>query len=373
MRVMLIDDEQPCLDEFSYLLGKYPDIEIAGTFTNPLRGMDAVEKVKPDAVFLDIDMPHTNGMELALRIQSLQAGIIVVFVTAYAKYALDSFKAYPLDYLLKPVKEARLDATVEHMRRQYALMHPNSNDRQDSLRITCFGRFSLSVPGAAGDIKWGTRRVKELFLYLIDRCGAAPSRSELVRAVFGGVDDRKTANNIYVTIYKLRGLLDSMDAGRQLMRLKEDYSLEIAPGVCDYTEFMRFAWQNAVITPKNAVAAAKALNLCAGAYLEDVDCEWALDTAAVVESEYERIALGLAGMHLCANRLREAENVLLELLLKNPLSEEGHTYLLDLYMKAGSDQAYAARYVEYARMLRNELGEQPPEGYTRHYDAVRNK
>lgn len=373
MKVMLIDDEKPCLDEFSYLLGKYPDIEIAAAFTNPLKGLEAIESVRPDVVFLDIDMPQADGLELALRIQALYAGIIVVFVTAYAKYALDSFKAYPLDYLLKPVKEARLDATVEHMRRQYALMHPDSGGRQSVLRITCFGRFNLDVPGAAGDIKWGTRRVKDLFLYLIDRCGAAPTRSELVRAVFGGVDDRKTANNIYVTVYKLRGLLDSMDAGRKLVRLKEDYSLEIAPGVCDYTDFMRFAWRNAAITGKNAVAAAKVLNLCAGSYLEDVDCEWALDTASVVESEYERIALGLAGVHLSANRLREAENVLLGLLLKNPLSEEGHTSLLDLYMKAGSDQSYAARYVEYARMLRNELGEQPSEGYTRHYDAVRNK
>jgi two-component SAPR family response regulator len=52
------------------------------------------------------------------------------------------------------------------------------------MRITCFGRFNFIVPVEAGGLKWGTRRVRELFLYLIDRCGAAATRGELVQAVF---------------------------------------------------------------------------------------------------------------------------------------------------------------------------------------------
>ncbi len=373
MKVMLIDDEQPSLDEISYLLGKYRDLEIAAAFTNPLKALEVIADIKPDVVFLDIDMPHLDGLELALRIQALYAGIIIVFITAYSRYALDSFKAYPLDYLLKPVKEARLDTAVEHLRSQYALMHPDSGRNRAGLRITCFGNFNFSVPGQAGDLKWGTRRVRELFLYLIDRCGAAATRGELVQAVFGGVDDKKTANNIYVTMYKLRSLLDGIDPDRQKIRLKEDYSLAIAPGVCDYTDFMRFARQNAAITPKNAVDAARALSLYAGEYLEDVDCNWAVDTAAEVEAAYERIALGLAGVHAGAGRLKEAENVLQGLLLKNPLSEEGHTTLLDLHMINGNDDAYAASYTAYTRMLRTELGYNPPGDYTRHYQAIKNK
>lgn len=370
MKIMVIDDEQLCIDELSYLLGKYLDMEIAADFTSPLKALEATGNIKPDAVFLDIDMPHLDGLELALRIQALYAGIIIVFITAYAKYALDSFKAYPLDYLLKPVKEARLDATVEHMRRQYALMHPEIGNNSALMRINCFGGFKLS---GSGDIKWGTRRVKELFMYLVDRCGAAPTRSELASTVFGGVDDKKTANNIYVTIYKLRSLLDAVDPGRKLIRLREDYALEIAPGICDYIDFMRFARHNAVITPKNAVEAARALSLCQGEYLEEEDYRWSLDSAAAVEAEYERIALGLAGIHSSAGRLREAENVLLELLLKNPLAEEGHTALLDLYIKSGSDMAYRERFHEYARMLRIELREKPSAVYSRHYHAIKKK
>ncbi len=372
LRVIIIDDEQPGIDELSYQLSKYPDVVIAGTYTNPLIALERLEGLRPDAVFLDIDMPYINGVQLALKIQSLYAGIMIIFVTAYSQYALDSFKAFPLDYLLKPVKEARLDATIEYMRRQYALLNAGQNSNS-SLFIKCFGKFELTAPGRKDEIKWGTRRVKELFLYLLVRGGAAPTRGELISSVFGGTDDKKTANNMYVTIYKLRSLLDSIDSSRKLIKLKEDYSLEIGPGICDYTDFMRFARQNATITPKNAAPAAKALNLCAGVYLEGSDYEWALDTASVVEAEYERIALGLAGMHLSAHQLREAENVLQTLLSRNPLSEDGHTTLLDLYMNSGDDAAYGSAFTEYSRILKNDLGLTPSPIYTRHYQKILNK
>ncbi|HWP96128.1 MAG TPA: response regulator [Syntrophomonadaceae bacterium] len=372
MRVILIDDEQPAIDELCYLLEKYPDIEVAASFTNPLRALEAMGNIKPDVVFLDIDMPHMDGLELALQIQALYAGIIVVFVTAYTRFALDSFKAYPLDYLLKPIKEARLDATVEHMRKQHELVHPQ-NTHDNKLRINCFGKFSLTTPDAATDIKWGTRRVKELFMYLLDRCGFPATRSELIQALFGGVDDKKSANNMYVTVYKLRSLLDSLDPGRKLIKLGEDYSLEIAPGVCDYSDFMRFAQQNAAINQKNAVAAAKVLNLYTAPYLSGEDCVWAVDTTAVVEAEYERIALDLAGFHSSAGRLHEAENVLVALIQKNPFTEYGFTSLLDLYIEKADHKAYAAKFMEYAQMLKRDLDESPPEVYTKHYKVVKNK
>lgn len=373
MKVMLIDDEKPGLEEIARLLGKYPDLEIARAFTNPLQALEAMGDLQPDAVFLDIDMPYMNGLELALRIQAQNAGIIIVFVTAYSKFALDAFKAYPLDYILKPIKEARLEAAVEHMRKQYALLHQKNLPGLDSLKINCFGRFKLTLPGGLEEVKWGTRRVRELFLYLVDRCGQPATRRELLHALFPGQEEKKAANNLYVTIYKLRSLLDHLDPERRLIQLKDDYSLELTPGICDYTDFMSFAAQNAIITSENAVAAARALNLYRGGYLEDEDRSWAAETASFCEVEYERIALGLALVHINSGRMLEAEDVLSKLLVKNPLSEEAYTVLLDMYMRCRNDRAYAARYLEYARMLMKELGEKPAPEYFRHYNKLKNQ
>jgi two-component system, LytTR family, response regulator len=366
LRAVLIDDEIPFIEELSYLIGKYPDIEIAGTFTSSIKALESLESIKPDVVFLDIDMPHMNGLELALKIQAFYAGTIIIFVTAYSKYALDSFKAYPLDYLLKPVKEARLEAAIEHMRKQYALLH-SGDTTKETLKIKCFGRFEVS---ARDEIKWGTRRVKVLFMYLIDRCGAATTKSEVINAVFGGVNDKNTANNMYVTVYKLRSLLDDLDRERRLIRLSEDYALQIMPGVCDYTNFISFARRNAMISGKNAIEAARVLNLCTGDYLEGEDFGWVAETACFIEAEYERLAIQLAGFHLAANRLPEAENILNALLLRNPISEEGYTILLDLYMKNGDQSAFKARYAEYTRMLSKELKVKPPEIYRTYFNQI---
>ena len=279
MKAIIIDDEVPCIEELAHLLRKYPDIEIAGTFSSPVRALEDVAGLKPDVVFLDVDMPRMDGLELALKIQTLCAGVAIIFVTAHARYALAAFKAYPLDYLLKPVKQARLDDDVAHLRKQYALTHPADAER-GSLRIKCFGRFEVL---AVQEIKWGTRRVKELLMYLIDRCGAPPTKGELLDALFGGASDRKAAGNLYVTIYKLRRLLDTWDNERRHIEMAEDYALSIAPGVCDYTDFMRFAAQDAAISAQNAAEAARTLSLCAGTYLEGEDCAWMSDTASVVD------------------------------------------------------------------------------------------
>jgi len=367
MRVFLIDDEQPCLDELSWQLSQYPDIEIAGTFTHPLKAAQAIENDRPDAVFLDIDMPHMSGLELAQKIQEKYTGVIILFVTAYEKYALDAYQSYPLDFLVKPVPDKRLIDTVSHLRRQYALLHPGE-EKRDGLKIRCFGSFEILSDSAA---RFPTRRVKELLLYLIDRRGVAATRGELLDALFEGKSDPNTLNNLYVTLSRLKTLLDCWDNSRALIRLTEDKALMIAPGVCDYTDFMRFAKRNAALSAQNAENAARALTLCRGPYLENETCEWALESALDVENEYERVALSLSCFLAAEGNAAEAESVLNALLARNLLCAEGYEALLNLYMKTGDRAAFTSRYEEYARVLKKELRLKPAAVYREHYEAVR--
>ncbi len=367
MKVWIIDDEQPCLDELAWLLKQYPDLELAGMETHPLKALEAIAQHPPDAVFLDIDMPKLDGLELALHIQEQCPGIIVIFVTAHAQYALEAYQAHPLDFLLKPVKQTRLDNCIGHLRRHYALLHPEELEKC-GLTIRCFGVFELICERP---VKWGTRRVKELLLYLIDKNGSAASRSELLSVLFGGQEDKSTIHNLYMTIYRLKSLLDTLDPERKLIRLTEENALIIAPGVCDYTDFMRFAWENAVITEKNAAETTHALSLCRGMYLEKEGFEWAGESANDAETEYERIALGLGSCHMTAGRLPEAELILTELLRRNALCEDAHTRLLDLTLQADNREAYLVRYEQYARIMKKELHLKPAVHYREKYERLK--
>jgi len=367
MKAWIIDDEQPSLDEIAWLLKQYSDFELVGLETNPLRALDAIVKCPPDVIFLDIDMPKLDGLELALRIQEKCPGVIIIFVTAYTQYALESFKAHPFDFLLKPVRQARMDDCICHLRKHYALLHPDEAAKC-GLTIRCFGSFELNCET---DVKWSTRRVKELLLYLIGKNGFPASKSELLGVLFGGQDNKNTVHNLYMTIYRLRNLINTIDPKHKLIRLTEDNTLIISPGVCDFTDFMRFSRENPVITEENATEAKQALNLYRGIYLEKEGFEWASESANEAEIEYERIALGLSNCHIAAGRLQEAESVLTALLQRNALCEEAHILLLDLTLQAGNRDAYLARYEQYARIMKKELHMKPSTRYSKKYKELK--
>ena len=367
MKACLIDDEGPCLNELAWLLKQYPDLELLGMDTDPVKALGLIKECMPDAVFLDIDMPKVDGMELALRIQEWCPGVMVIFVTAHAQYALDAFRVHPLDFLLKPVRQARLDDCILHLRKHYALLHPEGMATR-TLAFRCFGTFELTCEI---EVKWGTRRVRELLLYLIHRNGSPASKTALLNALFSGQDDKNTVHNLYMTIYRLKSLLDTLDPERRLIRLTEDNALLLVPDVCDFNDFMNFARGNAVITAENTAEAADALNLCRGAYLEKETFEWISEGINEVETEYERIALELSSCYMAADRLADAERVLTTLLLRNGVCEEAHTLLLDLTLQIGNWDAYLGRYEQYARILKKELRLKPASCYSEQYQRLK--
>jgi len=116
LRIVLVDDEKPALEELSYIINKYSFIEISGTFTNPAEALEHILKEKPDVVFLDIEMPEINGFTIAREIINAEIDTIIVFVTAFDEYALKAFEVNAVDYILKPYDEKRIDQTVKRLK-----------------------------------------------------------------------------------------------------------------------------------------------------------------------------------------------------------------------------------------------------------------
>ncbi|MGO1820396.1 MAG: response regulator, partial [Senegalia sp. (in: firmicutes)] len=109
IKALIVDDELPAREEIIYLLSKYKDIEIIGEENNGLSAMEAVEKLEPDMIFLDINMPKISGIEVANKIINKEDNIpLIVFITAYDEYAIKAFELDAIDYLLKPISEQRL-------------------------------------------------------------------------------------------------------------------------------------------------------------------------------------------------------------------------------------------------------------------------
>lgn len=115
MNVVIVDDEHLAIEELVFQLSLCDDIHISNTFMDPERAYDYILDHEIDIVFLDIQMPGTNGLKFARKILSVK-NIHIIFVTAYTEYAVFSYELDAVDYLLKPINNARLAKALEKVR-----------------------------------------------------------------------------------------------------------------------------------------------------------------------------------------------------------------------------------------------------------------
>jgi two-component system LytT family response regulator len=115
IRVLLVDDETLARDRLREMLASFADLEIVGEAGDGEEAIDRIVALRPDVVFLDVQMPGASGLEVARSLGS--PGPRIVFCTGFDEYAVEAFELSAADYLLKPVTRARLAQTVERMRR----------------------------------------------------------------------------------------------------------------------------------------------------------------------------------------------------------------------------------------------------------------
>ena len=101
IRCIVVDDEPLAVEMIAAFIRKTPSLELAGTFTDPVVALSRIGEMNPDLVFLDIQMPDLNGLELS---RLLPQDTRVIFTTAFRQYAFESYEVEALDYLLKPIR-----------------------------------------------------------------------------------------------------------------------------------------------------------------------------------------------------------------------------------------------------------------------------
>ncbi len=115
IRTLLVDDERLARRGLELRLAAAPDVEIVGECENGREAIEQVAALAPDLMFLDIQMPGLSGFDVLARLPQ-DSLPVVVFVTAFDRYAIDAFEARALDYLLKPVEDTRLEQALARVR-----------------------------------------------------------------------------------------------------------------------------------------------------------------------------------------------------------------------------------------------------------------
>ena len=151
LKTIIVDDEPDSIKLLELQLAQHcPDIEIAGTYTSSVKALPAIEKLQPDLLFLDIEMPVMNGFELLEKI--LHLPFSVVFITAYNQYALKAFRFNAVDYLVKPVDAEDLIQAVAKATKRVKPTPAQLLQMQKQLRGEPATR--IAIPGQQGGISF---------------------------------------------------------------------------------------------------------------------------------------------------------------------------------------------------------------------------
>src|SRR5262245_32716791 len=124
---LIADDEPAARRGVRQLLAPFPEFTVVGECRNGAEVLAALDSLRPDVVFLDVQMPGIDGFEV-IRRRTPDRMPAVVFLTAYDEFAIKAFEAQALDYLVKPVSEARFAATIKRLTRQLRAAQPAARE-----------------------------------------------------------------------------------------------------------------------------------------------------------------------------------------------------------------------------------------------------
>lgn len=150
IRAIIVDDEKHCTESLGLLIKKYvPGIEVLEEFNDPITAAEKIKELKPDLVFLDIEMPRMNGFDLLKSLPEINFEII--FTTAYDDFAIQAFKVSAIDYLLKPIERDELIKAVEKFRK-----HRADQDFEDRFMVF-LSKYGKSEMGHLGKVALPTQ------------------------------------------------------------------------------------------------------------------------------------------------------------------------------------------------------------------------
>ena len=352
IRAVIVDDEQPAVDKLAKLLKESGTVDIKGEFTDPMKALEYVKNTPLDAVFLDVEMPGMNGIELSNLMLGFNGRIAIVFVTAFNEYAVEAFRLNAIDYLMKPLDKERLKETFDRIREG---MDKEIYPAQS--RICCFDKFKVITE--QGEVRFRTAKAEELLAFFIDCKGAEVSRNEIIDNIWGEFDGDRAITHFNTTLYYMKKALLNKGIEITVERIRDRYKLNIDSVDCDYYKFMAFLSSAKTIDDSTICEYEKIADIYTGDYLEGNDFWWAERNRQSVKEEYIQLILKMADYYVDLGQLEKASKLLKTGLEHEPLHNMINYKLVDTFIVM-KDRFSAVKYYNmYRQGLKQELNMEP--------------
>ncbi len=227
MRIFAIDDEQAMLEELHEAIAKAePNAEIQD-YRRAKEALRAItdEKIIPDVVFSDIELPGTDGLSLAVKIKQSAPEVRIVFVTGFSQYALDAFRIHANGYVMKPIDARQIREELDALP---SVFQPDRN----KIQVQCFGFFEVYWQGKP--LVFERNHTKELFAFLIDRKSVCTA--EEISAVLweDETDMQVVKSRLRTIIHDLKNTLSAIGMENIIIRRRGIVGIRQDKIDCDY-------------------------------------------------------------------------------------------------------------------------------------------
>lgn len=275
MNIIIIDDEKMAIDVLRFKLNRLTQFQISikGTFTNADDALIFLEKESIDVVFLDIEMIDVHGLQVAKQLIGKSSSTQIIFVTAHAQFAVDAFDVEATDYLLKPVHEKRLIKAMIKAQQKLQLQEDVAKVKKEHLLFAhTFGSFYL-LDAQHEVMKWRTRKVRELFLYLWFHQKKPMLNVVIIEELWPDLEFEKAASNLHTSIYQLRKHLKEKGIQDPIQLVNNHYQLNVEIA-SDYDKFIYLLEQKR----HDEISIQQLLNCYEGDFLAEEEYPWAIQT-----------------------------------------------------------------------------------------------
>ncbi len=268
LQILIVDDEPLARERLRLLLAKEAGVTICGEAADGRAAVEAIRKLRPDLVLLDIQMPGLDGFGVLRELEASELPM-VVFVTAFDQHAVKAFEAHALDYLLKPCKPARLHDALERARRLKAPSGVSGAAETDALTQRLLALLDarspqattagpeLSAPGAVHLTRIAVRqgeRVTFVRIATIDWFEASGNyvvlhsgkESHIVRETLGALEEQlppaaflRISRSVIVQLDRIREL-QSLAPGEHVAILHDGRKLPMTRGLREVEEKLKF-------------------------------------------------------------------------------------------------------------------------------------
>lgn len=358
MRTIIVDDDPLILEIEKNIISKNEYLNIVGEFYNGNKFLKSLSKLKPDVVFLDIEMPGINGIEIAEKVEDFNENIQIVFLTSYEKYAMEAFKVNTINYILKPLTEEMLEVTVKRLLK-YRKKSIYFNQKSYENQIITLGKFEVYGNGGKEIVKWSTIKEEELFAYFIYLRGEKVDKWKLCEMLWPNLTSEKALHNLHNTIYRLKKTLGFYGIENYIMHHQGSYSGIFDNIKCDLWGLEDLMNKRFVLNESKIKNVENITSIYKGDLYGSKDYVWSMDLKENIEKYYLNTIKDLSKYYYDKNLYYKVEEYTKKILKINPIDEDAIDMLMRTFYKFNDKLNIINIYKNLEETLKEELDIEP--------------